>query len=108
MTIIEFKPPKYQKPPVCNLVWLYAQRYVTSGRGVVRLESLMRCMTIRELESLRERALSNAPGNTTKCCTRWRNVAHSALQAIVALKSALRSITTLIAPGQTFILPRAA
>ena len=96
------------KAPLCNLTWLQAQRYVASGRGVVRLESLMCRLTICELRSLRERVLSNAPGSYPEHFKRWLKVADITLQAIDALKYTIRNITALVAPGYKYILPVAA
>ncbi|MGB1287068.1 MAG: hypothetical protein ACPG7F_11085 [Aggregatilineales bacterium] len=107
--IIEFKteaPPC--KVPLCNLTWLQSQHYVLSGRGMVRLETLMKRLTIHELRSLRERALSNALYASGKTFKRWLKIADMALQAIHTLSATLRSVVSLIAPGYVFTLPRTA
>lgn len=96
------------KAPICNLTWLQVQQFVKSGRGVVRLESLMHRLTICELRSLRERVLSNAPGSYPKHFKRWLKIADITLQAINDLNAAIRSITAMVAPGHAFALPVAA
>lgn len=74
------------KTPLCNLTWLQAQRYAKSGRGVVRLKSLMHRLTISELHSLAKRALSNATDDNLKTMRRWLVIACMAIQLIEAVK----------------------
>lgn len=107
--IIKLQPKApSRKTPRCNLTWLQTRRYVASGRGVGRLNTLMHRLTIHELHSLARRALSNATDDNAKSMRRWLVIASLAIQVIDELKTTIRSITALVAPGSNLILPQAA